>query len=163
VASSDRNEAREMIRTILEMGEYKSNVILNVCSSSKVEHQLLADFMPQKDENGHTIGLLGRAEDVTARIFIDEEYAKLVQSTIAPIITIDKDGKIVNWNTVAEASTGFTSKEAQGIGLVEKFVQEEYREAVQRALAQTLTGVNVSDCYCPLLTKGYPSFIFLNE
>ena len=111
--------------------------------------------MPQKDEDGKIIGLLGTAEDKTARIFIDEEYINLLRSTMAPIISVDKDGKIVTWNTVAEASTGFTSEEARGIGLVERFVQEEFREAVQRALAQTLTGVNVSDCYCPLMTKGF--------
>ena len=73
--------------------------------------------------------LLGHLQDHSRELEQSEERTRLVLDT-APdaFITLDRDGRITNWNAAAERLFGWTEEEALGETMRELIVPPEFRE-----------------------------------
>jgi len=76
---------------------------------------------PFWDEQGNIAGLIGIASDITGRKKLEKtlreqvEYAKLLFRTVPnAVLSIDKHGKIIRWNKIAEEITGYALAEVIG-------------------------------------------------
>ncbi|KUO74976.1 MAG: hypothetical protein APF81_11990 [Desulfosporosinus sp. BRH_c37] len=77
--------------------------------------------MPILDEHGNVAGLIGIARDIAERKRLEKqlrkeaEYAKLLFSTVpSAVFSVDKFGKIIRWNKIAEEITGYAVAEVMG-------------------------------------------------
>ncbi len=70
-----------------------------------------------------------------------EEVARksaILEAALDPIVTMDKDGCIVEFNPAAELAFGFTKDEVKGQSFLETIIPREYREAHSASLTQYL-------------------------
>ncbi len=121
-------------------------VLETVPMSDGNHHYWLVNKFPFQDAAGRTyVG--GIAVDITDRqqmeqeLFQEKELAQVTLQSIGDaVITTDAAGKIVYFNPVAEALTGWSQPEAQGLPLLEVFniVNETTREPVQNPIAKAL-------------------------
>eukprot|EP00644_Phytophthora_capsici_P009706 jgi/Phyca11/535407/estExt2_fgenesh1_pg.C_PHYCAscaffold_350068 len=105
------------------------------------------------DQHGHIVGVVGIGQDITDRIAQEQEYARLIDSANAPIFGVDGDGLVNIWNKKAAEITQYTPNDVMGENLVEKFITEDYREAVGLVLSKALEGVETANFEFPLMTK----------
>ena len=73
------------------------------------------------DEQGNVAGLIGIARNITNRKRLarklkeQAEYAELLFRTVpSAVLSVDKRGKIIRWNKIAEEITGYAEEEAMG-------------------------------------------------
>ena len=86
-----------------------------------VAHTFLSTKGPYRDANGHVIGLLGIARDITDRKRADEEIRQSQQKlrihlehTPLAVIEWDPGFRVASWNPAAELIFGFSREEAIG-------------------------------------------------
>lgn len=91
---------------------------------------------PFWDEQGNVAGLIGVGREITERKVLEKqlrvkaEYAELLFKTVpSAVLSVDKDGKIMRWNKIAEEITGYAAAEVIG-----------------KECAQMLHGVCRDDC-----------------
>jgi PAS domain S-box-containing protein len=98
---------------------------------------------PFLDEQGNVAGIIGVARDITNRKNLEKqlrkqaEYAELLFRTVPnAVLSIDKNGKIIRWNTIAEEITGYAVAEVIG-----------------KECAKVLHGICRADCgMCRMIT-----------
>ena len=73
---------------------------------------------------------MGIGQDITDRIAQEQEYARLIDTANAPIFGVDKHGLNTIWNKKAAKITHYTHSDVMGENSVEKFVTNDYKEAV---------------------------------
>ncbi|KAL3906159.1 MAG: hypothetical protein SGPRY_010656 [Prymnesium sp.] len=71
---------------------------------------------------------------------IADELRGLINKAHAPIIGIDQQGKVAEWNAKMVTSTGYHRSEAMGCDLIDCFVDPAQRSSVRRILAGALAG-----------------------
>jgi PAS domain-containing protein len=78
--------------------------------------------------NADELGLLGVGKDITSRKAVEDQLiavagdmARLIDKANAPIIGIDKDGKVNEWNQTAARITKYGKKEVMGNHLVKTY------------------------------------------
>ena len=76
---------------------------------------------PFLDDQRNVAGLIGVARDITERKSLEKqlreqaEYAELLFRTVPnAVLSVDKHGKIIRWNKIAEEITGYTAAEVMG-------------------------------------------------
>ena len=84
---------------------------------------------------------------------IAEELTQFIDSANAPIFGIDANGLINEWNQKTANITGYPKEDVLGQDLVQHFVTEDYRAAVQEVLQFALQGIETSNYEFPLYTK----------
>ncbi|KAG2771430.1 hypothetical protein PC129_g8213 [Phytophthora cactorum] len=114
---------------------------------------ILLNATARFDQHGHIVGVVGIGQDITDRIAQEEEYARLIDSANAPIFGVDANGLVNIWNKKAAEITQYTPTDVMGENLVEKFITEDYREAVGLVLSKALEGVETANFEFPLMTK----------
>ncbi|KAG1709124.1 hypothetical protein DVH05_022756 [Phytophthora capsici] len=114
---------------------------------------ILLNATARFDQHGHIVGVVGIGQDITDRIAQEQEYARLIDSANAPIFGVDGDGLVNIWNKKAAEITQYTPNDVMGENLVEKFITEDYREAVGLVLSKALEGVETANFEFPLMTK----------
>ena len=82
------------------------------------------------------------------------ELRQFVDTANAPIFGIDADGNVNEWNDTTARITGFSKEEAMGKSLVETFIDDDRKEAVNGVLRRALDGVQTANYKMPLTTKG---------
>lgn len=123
--------------------------------------ELVLHMSPQRDQDGILEGLFCIGQDLTqirverreAELAI-EDLTRLIRTVNAPLIGVDSDGIVNEWNRKAELLTGYTSQEALGRNLVKHFITEEFADPVQLMLSQGLLGQDMTNCEFSLFTKG---------
>ena len=84
---------------------------------------------------------------------IADDLTRLIDTANAPIIGIDSEGRVNEWNQTAARITGFSKQEVLGKNLVETFITVDYALPVRAVLEKALLGYETSNYEFPLLTK----------
>jgi PAS domain S-box-containing protein len=107
---------------------------------------------------------LGTVRDMSAhnkmrtivRQFVESEsnqkvadFTRLIETANAPIIGIDNDGRVNEWNAMAASITGHSKRETQGQPLSD-FISDEYRESTTKMLQMALAGRETANFEFPL-------------
>ena len=87
---------------------------------------------------GKATGVVGVGQDITVMRQATEEatrvaddLTRLIETATAPIFGVDLEGRVTEWNAMAESLSGYSKRETLGQLLVEKFITEEYKERVK--------------------------------
>jgi len=127
-------------------------------SGERVNVQLNATT--RRDVNGDITGVVGVGQDFSNRTKVERELSRvaqdlrlLIDTANAPIIGIDKEGMVNEWNLKAAEIVGYNSNEVMGRDLVEEFITPEYKVAVSEVLSNALHGQDTSSFEFPLFTK----------
>ncbi|RAW19891.1 hypothetical protein PC110_g23667, partial [Phytophthora cactorum] len=83
----------------------------------------------------------------------EQEYTRLIDSANAPIFGVDVNGCVNIWNKKAAEITQYTPNDVMGENLVEKFITEDYREAVALVFSKASEGTETANFEFPLMTK----------
>jgi len=79
-----------------------------------------------------------------------KDLRRLVGTAHAPMVGVDGDGRISEWNRGAADITGYSAAEAMGRELVGNFVPHQHQEAVRSALQQARTLPSSQTCVMEL-------------
>ena len=100
---------------------------------------------PIRDESGDVIGAVLIFRDVgekrraeRALEMNEARKAAILATALDAIITIDHEGKVVEWNPAAERTFGYTRRDVLGWPLAELIVPPSLREAHHRGMARYL-------------------------
>ncbi|CEG36971.1 hybrid signal transduction histidine [Plasmopara halstedii] len=115
--------------------------------------EILLNATPRYNELGEIVGVVSIGQDITERIAQEQEYSRLIDTANAPIFGVDKEGCVNIWNKKAAEIMQYSNDEVVGENLVEKFITEDYREAVGAVLSKALGGVETANFEFPLVTK----------
>jgi PAS domain S-box-containing protein len=99
---------------------------------------------PVRDKTGRLIGVSTIARDVTERRRSEEKlhqasrYARsLIEASLDPLVTISKDGKIMDVNRATELATGFERDKLIGSDFCDYFTQpEKARQGYKQVFAE---------------------------
>jgi PAS domain S-box-containing protein len=118
-------------------GETVTDVELFVRNRSRSDGVLLSvSGAPLVDADGQNKGGVVVFRDVTRQKAADEalrhseERARqIVETAYDPFVSIDAEGRVLDWNTQAQTTFGWTRAEVQGKILAELIIPPRYREA----------------------------------
>src|SRR5687768_12036044 len=88
------------------------------------------------DAKSKTVVLLSKAQE--ALLESEERKAAVLDSVVDCIVTMDSDGMVIEFNTAAEQTFGYTKAEAVGRPLAELIIPPPQRAAHAAGLAHTL-------------------------
>ncbi|EEY61866.1 hybrid signal transduction histidine kinase, putative [Phytophthora infestans T30-4] len=114
---------------------------------------ILLNATARFDQHGQIVGVVGIGQDITDRIAQEQEYTRLIDSANAPIFGVDVNGCVNIWNKKAAEITQYTPNDVMGENLVEKFITEDYREAVGLVFSKACEGTETANFEFPLMTK----------
>jgi len=135
-------------------GAETENFEFPLITKSGMHIEVLLNATARRDEQGCIIGVVGIGQDITARLAQENEYTKLIDTANAPIFGVDTQGKVNVWNQCAMQLVGYSSEDVMGKHLVQEFITDEYKAAVQSVLDQALCGEETANFEFPLITKG---------
>ena len=81
------------------------------------------------------------------------DLQNLIDTANAPIFGIDTDGRVNQWNQHTAELLSRPKHEVMGTKLVEEYIAEEYRPAVQEVLDNALAGKPTANFDFPLFGK----------
>ncbi|KAG1688603.1 hypothetical protein DVH05_003529 [Phytophthora capsici] len=143
---------RDIMSKALQGNETVSfEVSVNTKTTRKVN--ILLNATARFDQHGQIVGVVGIGQDITDRIAQEQEYTRLIDSANAPIFGVDVNGCVNIWNKKAAEITQYTPNDVMGENLVEKFITEDYREAVGLVLSKACEGTETANFEFPLMTK----------
>lgn len=73
-------------------------------------------------------------------IWITKEMVRLTETAIAPVFSVDVDGRISGWNAKVAELTGLSDEEAVGKSLAHDLVHKESEETVDSLISRALRG-----------------------
>jgi PAS domain S-box-containing protein len=103
----------------------------------ELEEELLVTMSALGDQIGQA--LLRRRDAETLRANQARQTAML-QSALDAVVTMDREGRVVDFNPAAERTFGYSSEEAVGRDMAELIVPAELRSRHRRGLARYLAG-----------------------
>jgi PAS domain S-box-containing protein len=105
----------------------------------------LGRALPVRDGEGRIVKWFGTNTDITERKQIEESLresearkAAILETALDCIITMDHEGKILEWNPASESTFGYSREEAVGQQLGELIVPASLRERHYQGLARYL-------------------------
>lgn len=100
---------------------------------------------PWRDANGEIGGILIASEDVTARVLdkralmeSEERKTAIFENALDALITIDREGTIIEWNPAAARIFGYRPAEALGREMAELIIPPRLRAAHRQGIAHFL-------------------------
>jgi two-component system sensor histidine kinase/response regulator len=112
-------------------------------TTPKGSRTVLASKGPLHDAAGRVIGTFGIARDITerkqAQRELEETLARtqlLLDSAMDAVICMDNQGKVLIWNSRAEAIFGYTEEQALGRAVADLIVPPVYRERHRQGMAR---------------------------
>ncbi|TDH67282.1 hypothetical protein CCR75_003116 [Bremia lactucae] len=152
VAEDHRESVGTLLRKALH-GEHTGNFDFPLITKSGRQVDILLNATPRYDELGQIFGVTGIGQDITERIAQEQEYIRLIDTANAPIFGVDSEGRVNIWNKKAAEIMQYTTDAVMGEKLVEKYITEDYQEAVSNVLCEALSGVETANFEFPLITK----------
>uniref|UniRef100_K3WMM8 histidine kinase n=1 Tax=Globisporangium ultimum (strain ATCC 200006 / CBS 805.95 / DAOM BR144) TaxID=431595 RepID=K3WMM8_GLOUD len=147
---------REAVATVFAKaleGDESANFDLPLITKTGRKVNILLNATARFDQHGDIVGVVGIGQDITERMAQEQEYTRLIDTANAPIFGVDVNGCVNIWNKKAAEITQYTPSDVMGENLVEKFITEDYREAVGLVLSEALDGVETANFEFPLMTK----------
>ncbi|MEZ0170757.1 PAS domain S-box protein [Microvirga sp. TS319] len=100
---------------------------------------------PIRDGSGEVASILAVSVDVTGYRNAQEELREsealkgsILDAALDCIVSIDEEGRVIEWNSAAERTFGFTRKAVLGRDLADLIIPPEYRERHRRGMAHYL-------------------------
>jgi len=84
---------------------------------------------------------------------VAQDFQTFIDTANAPIIGIDHNGLVNEWNNKTVEITGFSREEVMGQDLVKVYITEEFRDQVSMVLTNALGGQETANFEFPLFTK----------
>ena len=124
-------------------------------------HSLLLTLSSRIDVDGRVLGVVGVGQDQThnqAELSrVANDLTLLIDTANAPILGIDTNGYVNEWNRKAAQITGFSKEEVMGQDLVQAYITEEFRASVKEVLDEALQGQSTDQLRVPALHQGSAS------
>lgn len=102
-------------------------------------------YMPDEDEQGRVLGWIASISDLTERKRAEEATRRsealkgaILECALDCIISIDQEGRIIEFNPAAEKTFGYTRAQVMGRPMAELIVPDRFREKHYRGLAHYL-------------------------
>lgn len=159
IAPAIRDPVQETFDEALR-GTGTSNYDLEFLTKNKESRHLLVSATTRRDVENTIIGVVCVGQDVTetskhdrAVASMASELRQLIDTSVAPIFGIDRDGDVNEWNNTMTQVTGFTKEEAFDCNLVEKFIVPSLRGSVQEVIDNALKGEGRSNYELEFRTK----------
>ena len=141
-------------------GQETSNYEFPLFTKQGERLDVLLNSTTRRDATGSVIGVVGVGQDITelAQALAEQErvaddLTRLIDTANAPIIGIDANGRVNEWNQTTARLTGFTKLEVLGKDLVHEFITDDYKDSVREVLELALGGQETSNYEFPLFTK----------
>ncbi|KAJ0389484.1 hypothetical protein ATCC90586_011323 [Pythium insidiosum] len=151
--SEDYRQAVAGVLSKALQGDESANFEVPLITKTGRKVIFLLNATARFDQHGHIVGVVGIGQDITDRIAQEQEYTRLIDTANAPIFGVDVKGCVNIWNKKAAEITQYTPSDVMGENLVEKFITEDYREAVAQVLSKALDGQETANFEFPLITK----------
>ncbi|KAL7460376.1 hypothetical protein ACHAXS_000830, partial [Conticribra weissflogii] len=150
------DEFKIAVQAVLDQalqGEETTNFEFPLITKGGVRLHVLLNATTRRDEQGNIIGMVGIGQDITGRLAQEREYTRLIDTANAPIFGVDTLGRVNVWNQCAMRLVGYSSEEVMGHSLVQEFITEDFKTAVQAVLDRALHGAETANFEFPLITK----------
>ncbi len=82
-----------------------------------------------------------------------ETLLRVIDTSNAPIVGVDRDGRVNEWNQTAARITGYEKAEVMGRDLVAEFITDDFKSSVKDVLDNALAGEQTANYEFPLYTK----------
>ena len=162
-----RKAVQEVLDNALQ-GKETANYEFPLFTKNGDRVMVLLNSSTRRDSNGNIVGVLGVGQDITeidrlrtVTMNIAQELRQFIETANAPIFGIDGNGLVNEWNQTSEVITGYKKQEVMGKDLVQNYITEDYRKAVQEVLDNALQGKETSNYEFPLFTKNGDRVIVL--
>ncbi len=144
---TEPDKAREGYRTVLRKGIVR-DYALAIRSKSGAITDVIYNASLYRDESGEIQGIFAAARDVTERKKAEEKvraaslYARsLIEASLDPLVTINREGKIGDVNQATEQVTGVSREKLIGSDFADYFTEPEkaregYREVFSRGFVR---------------------------
>ena len=145
------NDYQASVQAVLDQalaGDETDNFEFPLITKAGAHIEVLLNATTRRDEQGNVIGVVGIGQDITARLAQEREYSKLIDTANAPIFGVDTLGRVNVWNQCAMRLVGYSTEEVMGKNLVQEFITDEFKTAVQAVLDQALHGEETGECVC---------------
>lgn len=126
------NKAHDSLR--LEGRDYALEYRI-IRSDGQIRH-ILETGEAVADRKGHSLEQTGTIQDITSLRQAEELKATIVESALHAIITIDWQGKVVEFNPAAERMFDFTFEEVEGKDISDFIIPEKDREFHHKGMAR---------------------------
>ena len=137
VSPQGRDEHLAIIDRLLR-GEVLRNVEIVRIRRDGTEIHLLLSAAPLGDDRGQVTGVMGVLADITDKKAAEALASSVVRASLDPIVVMDHEGNIVEFNPAAEATFGQARESLLGHPVAE-LMPETYRAAHRAGLSRLLT------------------------
>jgi len=134
-------------------GDETANYEFPLMTKEGVRIEILLNATARRNPAGEIIGVVGIGQDITGRIAQEREYTRLIDTANAPIFGVDTFGRVNIWNQCAIQLVGYSTEEVMGKNLVQEFITDDFKTAVQAVLDEALHGEETANFEFPLMTK----------
>jgi len=149
----------EVLRRALQ-GEETANFELSLITKGGARIDILLNATAQRDNADKTIGVIGVGQNITElKVSKDalqplvSELTQFIDTANAPIVGVDTEGRINEWNQKAAELSGFTRDEMMARDLVTGFITDEFQASVKTTLHELLKGEGATNFEFPLFSK----------
>jgi len=125
-------------------GQETEHFEIVICSKDDQEHVILLNATPRRGRGGEVMGVIGVGQDITEMnrqkqeaVRIASELQNIIHSAAAPIIAVDRNNRITEWNNRVEEMTGINSEQAAGKDLL-LYVRESCATEVAHVLKEVV-------------------------
>jgi PAS domain S-box-containing protein len=151
-------------------GEETANFEFPLMTRSQERIAILLNATPRRDASGNVTGVVGVGQDITSLRHamhetgrVADDLMRLIDTANAPILGIDTNWNITEWNVMASTIAGWHKKDIVGMPLLDVVISDDYREEVEQVLKRALEGNETANYMFPLFTKsGQRHDILLN-
>jgi PAS domain S-box-containing protein len=114
---------------------------------------VLLNATTRRDEQVNMSGFVGIGQDITGCLAQERKYSRLIDTASAPIFGVDTSGRVNVWNKSASRLIGYSTEEVMGQSLVQEFITDDFKTAVQTVLDKALAEDETDNFEFPLITK----------
>eukprot|EP00927_Polykrikos_kofoidii_P021765 TRINITY_DN20509_c0_g2_i1.p1 TRINITY_DN20509_c0_g2~~TRINITY_DN20509_c0_g2_i1.p1 ORF type:complete len:3301 (-),score=769.44 TRINITY_DN20509_c0_g2_i1:57-9083(-) len=154
-----RNSVREVLQRALT-GQETANYELPLVSKDGKRLTVLLNATTRRDGKGRVIGVVGVGQNITQLQEVVAEskrvadgVTRLIETANAPILGVDKLGRITEWNKFMVDVTGVKKEAVLGQDLVQKFIPAHSRQKVRTVLDKSLNAEETPTIEFPIQSQ----------